>query len=341
MNEIAQNFYELLNSKNGVSSKFELLGESSKEQLCALLIEHGLAGSVYVNGRDILADDLLSRLKPTWQKQRQRNLLQYEELKNLSLALEASGIRPIILKGMALIGSVYTDLGERNMSDIDLLVGTENIDKMLEIVEEGGFLPVATGQWWGNSFKWEFQKSTAAGDVVLELHSNLFYGTNKNWWRTDQASSIRKAIELENFDVLKSEDQFVHLCGHLGYQHTFLKLNWLLDIKLSLEQQKEHFDWNRVSELASQLGMRNSCLASIYAVEQVFEYKTDIEIEGKKWSRGILSRGFLLEPHSNKIRYILLKHLLKDKISTAFQYDFLWACHRIGRTLGFQLKKSS
>ncbi len=309
--------------------------QSDWEGALDLLNEHGLSGLVSSRRKADLPTFASDCLKVQLSRQRQRNLLQYQELRSISNSLKAeSTIRPVILKGMALLPMIYEEVGERHMSDIDLLVEKDEVADLISLLSKQGFRSVPTRRWWGNSFKWELSKETDCGDVNIEVHSNLFYGTNSGWWHKEAASHLGDPCELSQFDVLCHEEMFVHLCGHLAYQHTFLKLSWLVDLVLFLKKYRESMDWQRVYQIANDLGMKNSCAAVLHAVGAYSDFAVDIPDTGNErlelgFAQRLITRELLLEPHANLLRYYCIKHLLKDKVSTALRYDLRWLISKL------------
>jgi Uncharacterised nucleotidyltransferase len=75
---------------------------------------------------------------------RARNRRIRAQLEHLVGALNAVGIEPVLLKGMAhLLLGLYADDADRVIGDIDLLVARENCDAALAVLLEAGYAPHA------------------------------------------------------------------------------------------------------------------------------------------------------------------------------------------------------
>jgi hypothetical protein len=79
-------------------------------------------------------DPLLGRIRGLWRRAWYQNARRVVHLRELVEALRARGIESMLIKGLALALTVYRDLGERPMSDVDLLVPTGAASRALEVL---------------------------------------------------------------------------------------------------------------------------------------------------------------------------------------------------------------
>ncbi len=69
-----------------------------------------------------------------------RNETLAEQLEAAAMAMNAAGIEPLLLKGMAnLVDGVYADTGVRMIGDVDLLVRADQLDTAREALVKAGF----------------------------------------------------------------------------------------------------------------------------------------------------------------------------------------------------------
>ncbi len=100
--------------------------------LCGALDEKGLLGLVPSRERDYL--DAVLDLN------RERNAAFLRELTRVVRLLNAVGVEPVLLKGIAsLITGLYRDPGERVLSDIDILVPSETLPRCEEVLRGSGY----------------------------------------------------------------------------------------------------------------------------------------------------------------------------------------------------------
>ena len=233
----------------------------------------------------------------------------------------------VLLKGASLFPDVYQDYGQRTFSDIDFLIKKEDLSILSELLMSMGYQLIEEKRWAGNNFKWNFKKQSEEGlTLIIELHSHLFMSLDENWdWQTEPIDG--------QLYRLKAEDLLVHLCGHLVYQHNFLKLFWLLDIYEFLKK-KDDLDWERVFTISQSLKLTKSVAMTLVALKRLTEL--DLPESKKIFSPSpvyhqLLTPEFLLAPRSSPIRYYVLKHLKTESLKEAIIYDIKNVSHRLRR----------
>jgi len=88
-----------------------------------------------------LPEQIAQHIKEIYEINRDRNEQILAQMKEITVALNSGGISPIFLKGTAnLIDGVYSDLGERMIGDIDILVPEADYLKSVELVHGIGYL---------------------------------------------------------------------------------------------------------------------------------------------------------------------------------------------------------
>ena len=87
-----------------------------------------------------LPEVLVQHLEEIYGLNRERNLKIIEQLKAITSTLNSVGISPLFMKGTGnLIDGVYTDIGERIIGDIDLLVREDEYKKAVNLVKGIGY----------------------------------------------------------------------------------------------------------------------------------------------------------------------------------------------------------
>jgi len=93
---------------------------------------------------DLLPLDLQEYLQHITHLNRIRNQHNLEQVKELNNLLNSHNISPIYLKGTAhLLEGLYSDIGERMIGDIDLLVAPELMEQAADLLEELGYSPMS------------------------------------------------------------------------------------------------------------------------------------------------------------------------------------------------------
>jgi hypothetical protein len=85
-------------------------------------------------------DDLVGHMEQIHSMNYNRNELLIEQINKLIPLLNKEGIQPIFLKGTAhLLERLYSDIGERMIGDIDILLPFDEIDTSVKLLQEQGY----------------------------------------------------------------------------------------------------------------------------------------------------------------------------------------------------------
>lgn len=315
----------LIARKNSLYTPFALLSLEANElmgrnrdfspELGDLLRGQGLSGYVYSRGLKHPS------LKEDWLAQSAHNLLALNELKKLGIRCAAIHIAPGLLKGFALVDDVYADLGMRFTSDIDLYVLAKDRPSVEKILENLGYSPLFEARWRANHYKSNWQRQISPGvHVEIELHTQVFASDERVSWHWLPAS-------LQNFTKLAPADMLVHLLGHLGHQHTFSRLFWLVDLD-NVVRRFPQLDWDRVFLLASNLRHSASASAGLWACQTFLGTpvpECELRRYGSTWRwRALIHDAFLFYPQRHRLRYYILKHILQESLCASLSYDWRW-----------------
>lgn len=275
------------------------------------LNEHMLEGLFFAEG-------LYEKGERAWKQQWFRNKVYQDTLAEIAPLL---GENVVILKGMALLESLYEDSGKRFMSDIDLLVSIDDLDRIREILKDNEFEELNENKkWLGDNFKSEWTKTIYGVEVNIELHTRLFYHVSDLKWSTIPS----KIVPLR---LLCVEDMFLHLIGHCAFQHNFLKLYWLFDIYFF--QKENQIDWVKLIEKAEKMKIKSSTLATIWTLNKFFATNIDSDYEPSEKIMKIITSDYLINPNQGGRDYYKLKHYLKDSFFESLRYDLFWFLQRI------------
>ncbi len=179
-------------------------------------------------------------------------------LKEINGLFEQSGIRAVLLKGLALALQYYPDPALRPVSDLDLLLDRADVLPALNVLTAAGFQPYPphpsrTSDLLPSELKAD-SPLIAGLRVQVELHSP----SNRDFTREEfkdlsaaqPLASVGNAIFVSApFDTLR------YLSRHLR-RHLFaataskpLSLKWMADMVSLVEQQAETLDWMSLKRL--------------------------------------------------------------------------------------------
>jgi len=287
------------------------------------LKRHHLEGFAYSMGGE-------SQYHSHWKDQVHKNLIVRDELQKLGATLSEQGVTVCLLKGFSLMGDIYQDWGARFASDVDMLVGIGDLWRLSDALKLAGYRKTYEPKWLGNRFKFMFYKKTAGMEVCVEVHTQLFWHSHVDW-----KEGLRPA-SIVGFKSLSLETQLMHLCGHLGFQHTFLKLFWLVDIHKFVERYREQIQWPRFWSRCLQQGLYKSSFLSLEICKGLgLEISTELSQAPQKYplARRLLKRfvtlRFLHNPRKYPIRYFMVKNLIKDSLWLNWKYSWSWLQERL------------
>jgi hypothetical protein len=288
-----------------------------------LLKEHHLEGIFY---HQFPIDN--QYLKEQYKKQWIHNSVLISELETLSSHLQNQNIKGCLLKGAHLLMDLYPDHGSRFLSDVDIL--TTDTKGWEQLLQTQGYTPINETTFLGNNFKKEWIKKIELVEVNIELHTKLFFHLKNEKW-------VFQNSKLAQFQTLSPEDTFIHLCGHLAFQHTFLKLYWLFDIYFYVKKHESVLNWDEIKFKSQNLNLYQSVVMCLWCLNKYFTLPAHLvekfKLNEVRWWQKYLTLDFLLSPDEKKIDYFLIKHATKDHLFEAIWYDLTWVWHYKVQTL--------
>lgn len=206
---------------------------------------------------------VLDQFKKVNEQVVRQSLAQAAELKRIIPALNQNSIDAVILKGRALAKQLYGDISMRQSRDIDLLVRKSDVIKTDSILHDLGFnianlksgLPLDSAL--GRRFirgRPELDYISKSRSTFVDLHWHLSHSFHAFPVDMTKLWSKMRLVENEYGQVheLPLSMHFIFLCYH-GAKHHWLRLHWLLDIAILINQG--NLDWDYIIESAKQLGV--------------------------------------------------------------------------------------
>ena len=163
-------------------------------------------------------------------KNQRKGLLYDIEAAKLTERLEAAGIRYMPLKGI-LLKKLYPELGQREMSDIDILFEEEHTEAVRKIMLEEGYTPKHYGITNHDVY-------TKAPFYAVEMHRELFDEMPFSEINRYYAQKDFLAVGDGCLCRMNDEDLYLYLITHL-YQHysgAGSGIRLLIDISLFLRR---------------------------------------------------------------------------------------------------------
>jgi hypothetical protein len=263
-----------------------------------------------------------------------RNMCFYAELQTILNAFHGAGIKAIALKGVALAGDVYPDIGLRPMVDIDLLVKEDELAFADKVMTDLGYATVhslKSEQWYKEHHFHLPPYRHARKPVVVEIHWDITrstFGTDiHKWW----PRAISKNIMGHPVLVPSPEDMLIHLCLHLfnhGYDNGFV-LRCLCDIFETLRHYGQKIDWKFLQDKITQQGIEKQVHSILQLARKFYAYRDEafvpmnlahaddhflqvlernlFVVNGETTINPQLMRSMMFDSFSERIRYLLSK----------------------------------
>lgn len=190
-----------------------------------------------------------------------------------------NNIAVIVLKG--LVVREYFPMPQlRTMSDADVLVHKEDLERVSKMMEELGYTQTKDEDDHGAHIVF-----VKPGQPVFEVHWTL---ANKAFFKGDTSwedNLWEETVEVEVGGVktlsLGLEDLAVHLCIHMAVHlaHTGFGVRQLLDLVLLVEKKGDEINWSSFIQKAKACGIYKFTLAIFIACNRLFSMELPIELK--------------------------------------------------------------
>ena len=202
-------------------------GKIDWERIVWVSTSHLVFPALYLNlGKAGLLPDLPPELVEYMEeftcRNRDRNLRIVDQAGEITVLLNEQGIEPVFLKGTAhVLDSLYNDMAERMMGDIDLLVRDQDMVRAAEILLSAGYKTMApVDQHYINSIKHYprlFLEDRIAG---VEIHRRFLRYRDSEVLNIDTVfRNIRKLNASGSAHVLSNQHQVIQNIYHAQIDH--------------------------------------------------------------------------------------------------------------------------
>ena len=224
----------------------------------------------------LIPEPITARLQNIHYQSLARNMLLQDELVRILSAFNKEGIPVVLLKGAALLDTVYRDISLRPMSDLDILVRPEDIGRAEALV-------------LGLDYTYLVQQADEPDDlnnrhlsnlahrkkgILLEVHRHIvdandaFHFDISDFWA--RARPIRKT-QAEAL-VFSPEDLLIHLSikflSDRRYQSS-TAISQLCDIAEIINHYSDSLDWDLIVKISREKGFTAGLYSVLYACQRI------------------------------------------------------------------------
>lgn len=236
----------------------------------------------YVDG-GVVPSWVMSSLKDGYFDVTSRNLLLREETKGILRMFAKDRISVVTLKGMALLETIYRDIGLRPIGDIDLLIKREELGKIDKVLKQLGF---------SSPFNWKdykdiciskylnslyYLKGQGKIPIIIHLHWHIInttvpanlYGDKiemDKFWEGAEETTIAGVKSL----IMAPHHLLIHLSEHI-LRHSYDRYILFCDIYEAVNYYKKRLDWDLLAQDSIKFNLNKPVYYSLYFTSKFLE----------------------------------------------------------------------
>ena len=254
-------------------------GSLDWDRVLRLTHHHGVAALVHAAwprlGRVAEHTNFFARLRQTRLSQLHSDLEKYRSWLQLCAAFERRGIAAMTLKGFHAALSIYGQVGDRTVGDLDFLVRPNDVPLALDLLEDAGYLPFADWQTARRNVGLEYilDSATEMGliserGIVVDLHWEA--GSRGTMPPTDELFAGAMEFQVEGQRVLTAApDAAMTILVSHGHFSSWSRLRWLVDVAEGIDKQSAAEYEQTESRLAA-IGMQQALASALCHIESLW-----------------------------------------------------------------------
>jgi hypothetical protein len=260
------------------AAKAERLACVSAEEwrmVAELAQQHGVKPLLYHHLKSLdlaLPGAIADELKQEYLKQAQRNIRLYQELSKLLRLLQEKNIAVIVLKGAHLAEAVYDNIGLRSMSDVDLLVRKDDLQRVEQELLALDGMPEDCNRVIAQD-NYHFGYKLPRNDLRVEIHWTIFASSYpiqvdvEGLWSRAQPVTLAQAPAL----ALSPADLLLHLCQHTAKHAYDMRIRMLCDIGEVVRHYDGELDWQELGDRARRWGLTHAVYVILRLAQELLE----------------------------------------------------------------------
>jgi hypothetical protein len=259
----------------------------------------------------------------------------------LRAQLVQAGVPTLYLKGSAFLDTLYPDLGERRMSDIDLLVPTDGRDRAHNVLLESGYArldpPRHRRYSFARHYNWGYVSRQTLSPMV-ELHVGF---CNPERYCIDYQGVWERAVtyhaKARRVPTLSPEDSLLYAAIHAAKHHFEVLPSWVEDVRRIIRGWRP--DWTLVLELARAWRARTPLwlMLRLASVDGDTAPSEALEILRPGYRRETLLQAFFGHTRFGRLRIgtnarmpqLLIAALTSDSLSDTFSFVSRYGLRRL------------
>jgi hypothetical protein len=232
---------------------------------------------------------ILKRMKNLQYSNLARNMVFQDELSHLLTLFHKEGIPVIILKGAALLGNIYNDISLRPMSDLDILVRPEHIDRVEKIALCRGYSYLVDCDIQEQAKKNSRHLANLIlreKGIMLEIHQHIVNPDDPYDFSLDGFWERAKLVTMSGARALTlaTQDLLIHLSINFLLDRRYQSnsaLGQLCDISEVIKQNYDSLDWDLIEKTSRENGVLKGLHFVLYTCQHLLETPVPASILNK------------------------------------------------------------
>ena len=233
-----------------------------------------------INHSKDVPPEAMKNLEKRYYNNLARNMLLYDELGKVLKAFKRVGIETIVLKGAFLAEEIYKNIGLRTMSDIDLLIKKEDLQRAKRELEKLMYsatiiFPTQLHEQLGWNDELPFIQQNKK--IVIEIHRDIQPVHTPYEVDIDKFWNKAKSVKVAGVEVLTfaPEDTLQHLClhvdKHINYAPPAKPLRDYCDIAEVTRHYKEIINWNYLVQSSKNFRAEKPIYQGLFIAKEYFD----------------------------------------------------------------------
>lgn len=260
-----------------------LLQISDWDAFTVQVIKRGVSGFVlkkspFLKNKSCIPNEIFLLIEQAYLRTVNRSVLLFGHFSNVVNALQNAEIEVVALKGVYLSEQLYTEIGLRQFSDIDLLIRPDKTLKAVEILQSLGYryqeaIPVS--DFIRQKSDYVHLPPMILNGVSIELHVKLHRGGEKYNVNIDRvfATKIPALINGSAVFALDTMHQLIHIAvhAHKHFEEGNINFSSFLDLANLVDTVPDDFYSKSFEKLCEAYGITEIVFRYLLLVHEFFQ----------------------------------------------------------------------
>jgi hypothetical protein len=260
-----------------------LLQITDWDAFAVLVIKRGVAGFVVkklplLKNKNRIPNEVFSLIEQAYLRTVNRSVLLFGHFSNVVKALHDSDIEVVALKGVYLSEHLYTEIGLRQFSDIDILIRPDKTLKAVEILQTLGFrykeaIPVSDFIRQKSDFV--HLPPMVLNGVSIELHVKLHRASEKYNVNVERVFATKIPATINGSDVfaLDTLHQLIHIAvhAHKHFEEGNINFSSFMDLANLVDTIPDDFYSKSFEKLCEAYGVTEIVFRYLLLVHEFFQ----------------------------------------------------------------------